>query len=108
CPLMNDNNNMPARFIAVTENYGLVPEDTCFVLWRMATVDPRKAPGYSGDMSDAVIRNEWRDAKKYYNLTPAGLRNALREIAVKEAVAATDEQTDIGQFISAISSYVER
>jgi len=105
---MNDNNNMPARFIAVTENYGLVPEDTCFVLWRMASVDPRRSPNYKGDMSDAVIRKEWRDCKQYYNLTPAGLRNALREISVREAVAVTDSQTDIGRFIRAIDEYVTR
>jgi len=59
---MNTNNiTIPARFIAVTENYGLVPEDTCYVLWRLQSVDPRKAPGYKGDMSDAVVRQEWRD-----------------------------------------------
>lgn len=101
------NVKMPERFIAVTENYGLVPKDTCFILYRLQTVDPRKAPGYKGDMSDAVVRQEWRDAEKYFTLNHAGLRNALRKIAVLQA---TDDaaQTNIGRFIAAIDSYVER
>lgn len=101
------NVKIPARFIAVTANYGLVPDDTCFVLYRLATVDPRRSPGYSGDMSEAVLRQEWRDDKRYYNLTPGGLQHALREISVKQVTTAVG-QTDIGRFIGALDEYVTR
>lgn len=109
---MNTNNiTIPKRFIAVTEYYGLVPEDTCFTLYRLVSVDPRKAPGYKGDMSDDVVRLEWRDQRKYFTLNPAGLRNALRKIAVLQAsdeVADSAAQTDIGRFIRCIDEYVTR
>ena len=105
--MTSNNVKQPTRFIAVTENYGLVPEDTCFTLYRLVSVDPRKAPGYKGDMSDGVVRLEWRDQRKHFTLSPAGLRNALRKIAVLQA-ADSSAQTDIGRFIRSIDEYVTR
>lgn len=105
---MNANNvKIPERFIAVTENYGLVPDDTCFVLWRKDTVDPRKAPGYKGDMSAAVVYEKWRDQKRYYPHTPTGLRSALNEIAIK-SVTDNASVTNIQRLIGEISAVISR
>ncbi|WP_139994537.1 copper amine oxidase N-terminal domain-containing protein [Paenibacillus paridis] len=42
--------------IAITQNYGLIIEDTQYTLYRRHTVDPTKAPGYDQRTGHGVFR----------------------------------------------------
>lgn len=100
---------IPSRFIAVTDRYGLVPDTHNYTLYELATVDPRKAPGYKDEGQPVTLRQEWRGAKPEFHasLSPAGLRHVLSHIAYKSAISDA-EQTTIQRHIAALDEWVAR
>ena len=94
--------------IRVTDDYGLRLEDTCYALYRLATVDPTRAPGYKAVMDDPApeVRREWKPAYKYYTRSATGLAAAVQEIVISSV--DTDKMYNIATYVNALAAEVKR
>lgn len=79
------NNEKNGKFVNVTDNFKI---EICTMEHRvhsLQTIDPRKAPKYDPVKHGTEVRIEWVDEQQYFGLHMAGLRSAVKYIAVREA-----------------------
>jgi hypothetical protein len=85
--------------IAITQNYGLVIEDTQYTLYRRHTVDPTKAPGWERKNAESIAqtgaplpsdkRETWVTCDKHYPLTPDGIIAITLAASVRDVNGVT-------------------
>ena len=95
--------------IAITQNYGLVIEDTQYTLYRRHTVDPTKAPGWERKNAESIAktgaalpsdkRETWVTCDKHYPLTPDGIIAITLAATVRDVNGST-EAASIAELIT--------
>lgn len=94
--------------IAITQNYGLIIEDTQYTLYRRHTVDPTKAPGWERKNAESIAetgeplpsdkRETWASCDKHYPLTPAGIIAVTLAASIRDVNGVT-EAASIAQLV---------